>query len=93
MFFDVALEIHGVPLRIHGFSVIAGGGKLRIKAPRYRDEMGRWTAAVTLPPELAEALSKLAIEQLGLNCSLVIGPAREVLRDLSTASHCVHFHP
>jgi hypothetical protein len=55
--------------------VIAGGGKFRIKAPRYRDEMGRWAAGISLPPELAEALSKLAIEQLGLNYSLVIGPA------------------
>ena len=44
MFFDVELEIHGVPLKIHGFTVIAGGGKFKIKAPRYRDECGRWAA-------------------------------------------------
>ena len=75
MYFDVELEIHGVPVKIHGYYVVAGGGKLSIKAPRYRDEMGRWAAAVSLPVELNEGLARLAIEQLGLNYSMVIGPA------------------
>ena len=55
---EVGVTVEGVEFRIQGVRVMRlPTGLLAVEAPRFRRPGGEWVAAVTLPPELKQAIA------------------------------------
>lgn len=53
---DVALDLDGIEMKLHGLQVVRVPLGLVARMPRYRAPNGRWVPAVELPEELAQAI-------------------------------------
>ncbi|MBN8925540.1 MAG: hypothetical protein J0H19_02850 [Rhodospirillales bacterium] len=59
---SVSVDLDGVELELHGLQVRRRpDGLLECKAPHFRDTTGRWRTAITLPPELEDAIGREVI--------------------------------
>ena len=55
---EVGITVEGVEFRIQGVRVMRlPTGMLAVEAPRFRRPGGEWVPAVTLPPELKQAIA------------------------------------
>ncbi|MBN8899875.1 MAG: hypothetical protein J0H57_02490 [Rhodospirillales bacterium] len=56
---SVSVDLDGVELELHGLQVRRRpDGLLECKAPHFRDTTGTWRTAITLPPELEDAIGR-----------------------------------
>ena len=54
----VSVDVDGVEMRIHGVRIVRQPtGLLAVEAPQFRRPGGEWVPAVTLPPELKDAIA------------------------------------
>ena len=55
----VALDVDGIEMRLQGVRVVRQPtGLLAVEAPQFRQPGGEWVPAVTLPPELKQAIAQ-----------------------------------
>ena len=54
----VSVDVDGVEMRIQGVRIVRQPtGMLAVEAPQFRRPGGEWVPAVTLPPELKDAIA------------------------------------
>jgi hypothetical protein len=65
---SVEIDIDGIVLVVHGFQVVRVASPMgmvtEVQPPRFRDVMGVWRRAITLPDELKMPIARTVMEAL-----------------------------